>query len=173
MKYTARIIRKRLGFTLIELLVVFSVITIMSSVGFASFVSYSNRQIVVQAVAHLEQTINLARFNASSSVKPASCGIDELSAYRVNFCHTLGVCSSPTADYEMTVVCGGSESIQEARNLPDNVNMQDVSGGSGDCRTLTFRILSGIAEGTPCEIDLAGYNNTVRLSIDDLGHANY
>ena len=148
------------GFTLIELLVVFTLVSIVSGIGFASFVSYSRRQVVVQAAADFKQTIDLARFNALSSVKPAACGVnDELSDFKVVIINDV--------DYEMKVTCG-VEHVQVTKTLPQNVTF-----GSPTCTTLTFNIISGVVTGVPCEIFVNGYNNQITIQIDSNGHVSY
>src|SRR3989304_4061483 len=109
------------GFTLIELLVVFTLASIVSGIGFASFASYSRRQVVIQAAANFKQTVDLARFNALSSVKPTTvCGeTDELSNFKVVIINNV--------DYEMSVTCG-IEHVQVAKTLPQNVTFSNVPG---------------------------------------------
>jgi len=57
------------GFTLIELIVAFSIISIISVVGFASFVTYSRTQAIDNEANQLVSTLNLAKAKAQSQVK--------------------------------------------------------------------------------------------------------
>ena len=161
-----------LGFTLIELLVTFTLISIVSGLGFASFMSYSRRQVVVQSAADLKQTIDLARFSALSQVKPAACGAtDELSGFEVNFCSNA-ICLTSGVDYEMNVICGGIEQVQTTKTLPDNVTFSNVTG-SPTCATLTFNTITSVVTGTPCEIFVNGYDNQIKVLIDPYGYISY
>ncbi len=73
--YSLFIIRKSAGFTFIELIVVFSVIAILSSVGIASFVSYSRTQQLNSSSSELVTLINLAKSRSASQIKPNNIGI--------------------------------------------------------------------------------------------------
>src|SRR3989344_5954196 len=61
------------GFTLIELIVVFSIFSILSALGLASFVTYSRAQAVTTERNNLIQTLNVAKSRAQSQVKPSTC----------------------------------------------------------------------------------------------------
>ncbi|MBI4091697.1 MAG: type II secretion system protein [Candidatus Levybacteria bacterium] len=160
------------GFTLVELLVVFSLVSIVSGIGFASFASYSRRQVVVQAAANFKQTVDLARFNALSQVKPATCGsTDELSSFKVNVCSNA-ICQTSGVDYELNVTCAGLEQVQDTKILPQNITFSDVVG-SPTCANITFNTVSGIIIGVPCEIFVNGYGNQIKIQIDSNGHVSY
>ncbi len=161
-----------LGFTLIELLATFTLISIVSGLGFASFMSYSRRQVVVQAAADLKQIIDLARSNALSRVKPATCNMNEgLSNYKINFCLN-SACQTSQVDYEMSATCAGLEEVQTTRKLPQNVTFSNVSG-SPNCAALTFDVITKAVSGAPCEIFVNGYGNQIKVSADSNGHVNY
>ncbi|HVT01054.1 MAG TPA: prepilin-type N-terminal cleavage/methylation domain-containing protein [Patescibacteria group bacterium] len=161
-----------LGFTLIELLVTFSLISIISGIGFASFASYSRRQTVVQAAADLKQAVDLARFDAVSSVKPSDCSdTDTLSSYQVNFCQN-SVCNTSGVDYEVVAQCGAITKVVESKKLPDNVTFSSV-GGQTVCSTVKFNTLSSIAEGAPCQINVNGFSNQVKVTLDSNGYVSY
>ena len=165
-------VKSKTGFTLIELLVVFTLVSIVSGIGFASFVSYSRRQVVVQAAADFKQTADLARFNAFSQVKPATCGETfELLNFKVNVCPNA-ICQTSGVDYEMNLTCGGLEQVQHTKILPKNITFSEVVG-SPICANLTFYIVSGIVTGAPCEIFVNGYGNQVKIQIDPNGHVSY
>jgi prepilin-type N-terminal cleavage/methylation domain-containing protein len=163
-----------LGFSLIELLVTITLISLLSGVGFVSFVSYSRRQTVNQAALNIKQTIDLARFNALSFVKPPSCESDEqLESYRVNFCALNAICQSgsPEVDYEVVVVCGGGQNVVATAELPGDVSMEDVQGGD-NCRNITFNVLASTNQGVPCQLNVVGFDNQIPLSIDSVGNAS-
>ncbi len=154
------------GFSLIELLVTFTLISIISGIGFASFVSYSRRQVVNQAAGNLKETIDLARFSAVSFVKPKFLSdgtplcsdTDQLSSYKINFCLNNSCPPGADYDYEMVVVCSGNQNIVRTRKLPDNVSATNVNG-SPKCTTITFNVLSNSIQGNPCSIYVEGYGN--------------
>lgn len=58
------------GYTLIELMVVIVILVILSGIGLASLSSYGKRQVVEQAAVNVKTSIDRARFNALSYVKP-------------------------------------------------------------------------------------------------------
>lgn len=161
------------GFSLIELLVVFTIASVISGIGFASFTSYSRRQVVVQAAANFKQTVDLARFNALSQVKPATCSsAKELSNFKVNVCLNAICQMTSGIDYELNLTCEGLEQVQVKKKLPQNVSFSNVVG-SPTCANLTFNTVSGIITGVPCEIFVNGYSNQIKVSIDSSGHASY
>ena len=159
----------RKGFTLIELLVTFTLISIITGIGLASFVSYSQRQVVVQAASDFKQAVDLARFNALSSVKPKACS-GVLSDFKFNVCFNA-TCYNSGVDYEVIVGCGLDLSVL-SKKLPQNVTFSNVVG-SPNCTTLKFTPISGVVTGVPCEIFVNGYGNQIKVSIDLNGHASY
>lgn len=66
-------INREKGFTLIELIVAFSIVSILSVVGIASFVNYSRAQAVDAEAEHVIAGLNLAKAKAQSQVKPEGC----------------------------------------------------------------------------------------------------
>src|SRR5579872_2992923 len=61
------------GFTLIELLIVFSIMTILLSVGVASFVAYSRSQSVDTTMKDFKQALFTARSRALSQLRDTAC----------------------------------------------------------------------------------------------------
>ena len=162
----------RVGFSLIEILVAFSLISVLSTVGFVSFVSYSRRQVVVQAAANVKQAVDLARYNTVSFVKPSVCGgADKLSSYKLNFCFNAS-CQDSNASYEMVVICGSREEVLESKVFPKDVVVTNVPGVS-NCSTIIFNLISGNSQGLPCEMYISGYGNQIKVSIDSIGHVSY
>lgn len=164
------------GFTLIELLVTFSIVAIISGIGFASFVSYSRKQAVLQAAANLKQMVDLARYNAVSVIKPAACAsTDEVAAYTFSFClNGNPSCTIGTnAAYEVHVNCHTSPPLIASGTLPQNVTFS-ISGVTGTpCQDLQFNSVRPSVAGAPCSIFLNGYNNNVKINIDPLGYVSY
>src|SRR3990167_1262351 len=81
-------IKNKKGFTLIELLVAFVVIAVLSTIGIASFVSYSRSQALTQATNDLATTLTVARSRAQAQVKPSTgvCQNSPLLRYDVRLC---------------------------------------------------------------------------------------
>lgn len=160
------------GFTLIEMLVVFSLVSVVSGIGFASFMQYSRRQSVVQAAADFKQTLDLARFNALSSVKPESCGTAELTDFKFKVCMNTGCLNTVNDSYEITVGCG-TEKLILSKKLAQNITLS-YEGSSIPCSELTFSRSTGVTLGTPCEIYVNGYNNPpLKIEVDSNGQASY
>lgn len=166
------------GFTIIELLLVFSLMTLISGVGFAALVTYSRSQEVDQDVARFKTTVEKARSMALSSVKPTidingdpvSC--TTLKSYRVETCRT---CAS--YNYRIIVNCSPNESILEQYKLSNNVSF--VSGSIGGCRKLVFTPInsgvqcqnaSGVPRTMPQTLQLTGNGKTVDITIDIIGN---
>ncbi|HUV72183.1 MAG TPA: prepilin-type N-terminal cleavage/methylation domain-containing protein [Clostridia bacterium] len=68
MNYGRRSIK--FGFTLIEILVVVSVMAILSSVGFASYINFSRSQMVTQAAGKIIEDLRLTQSLAANNQKP-------------------------------------------------------------------------------------------------------
>lgn len=64
--------RSSRGYTIIELLVAFSIMAILSTVGFAGFSNYNQIQQLNQSATNVELLVSLARSNAISVVTTAS-----------------------------------------------------------------------------------------------------
>lgn len=63
------ITKSQRGFTLIELVVVFTTIAILSTIGIASFVSYSRSQELNQTTSDLVQALNTAKSMSAAQLK--------------------------------------------------------------------------------------------------------
>src|SRR5260221_9581049 len=85
---------KERGFTLIELIIVFSVTAILSMIGIASFVAFSQSQNMTNAILDLKTMLLTARSNALSQVKPSVCGVQQLQGFQVNVCCSGGCYSN-------------------------------------------------------------------------------
>ncbi len=155
------------GFTLIELLVTFTLMSIISGIGFAAFANYSRKQTVVQAAQDLRQSVNLSRFNSLASVKPSQCSNYDLSSYKFNFCINSG-CG---VAYEAVADCGSVTKTIISKTLPPNVTLANIPG-ENICQSLKFHTLSSIVEGVPCKIKMSGYGNDVIMSIDSSGYVS-
>lgn len=146
------------GFTLLELIIVFTVIALLSTIGIASFVSYSRNQTLVQAAANLENTLNLAKSQSLSQVKPAVCSGQALNGYQVDL-NTLN------NSYTLSVICLSSHSIQQTF-LPGNITFSSQTTAS----SIFYPIISSGATGGGTKIVLTGYGKTFTITIDDNGN---
>lgn len=112
-----RPIFKQAGFTLIELIIVFSIITILSSVGIASFVSYSRSQSIDTTMKEFKTTLFTARSRALSQLRDSACFSNgftgqgyELQGYQVVACCSFGSlclsqqCNNSSDSYELQAV---------------------------------------------------------------------
>src|SRR5689334_17105374 len=110
---------KQAGFTLIELIVVFSIITILSSVGIAGFVTFSHSQTVDTYMKEFKTTLLTARSRALSQLRDQACfssGFSsqgyELQGYQVVACCSFGTlclnqtCHNSANSYELQAVYG-------------------------------------------------------------------
>ncbi|MCL6096138.1 MAG: prepilin-type N-terminal cleavage/methylation domain-containing protein [Patescibacteria group bacterium] len=148
------------GFTLLELIIVFSVISILSTVGIASFVDYSRAQSLQSAASSLESTLNLAKSRANSQVKPSLCSTETLSGYQVD------VLSDTT--YSLSVVCLGVHAIQTTA-LPDNGKIKfNLGAGQTTATSIFFPIIKGGVRGAG-NIVLTGYNQSKCVNVSSGG----
>lgn len=107
------------GFTLIELLIVFSIMTILSSIGIASFVGYSRSAQVDTNMKEFKSLLYTARSRALSQIRDSACftaGFTgqgyELRGYQVVACCSFGAlcttvpCTNSQDSYELQAVYG-------------------------------------------------------------------
>jgi prepilin-type N-terminal cleavage/methylation domain-containing protein len=154
------------GFSLLEMIVVLSVLTILSTIGIASFSSGSKRATVETATNELISTLQLARSRAISQVKPENlmkCN-GELRGYKVE----INI-SGNRNEYDLAVVCEvppnppTTNSIL-TKTLPNNVTFND-----GTTQTsFFFPILTGSVEGSGV-VSVTGYDITKSISVDTVG----
>lgn len=157
------------GFTLIEILVVFTVTSILASVGFASFVSYSRTQQVSQSANDMKLLINQARFNAISTVKTnrdsqgntISCGNETLLGYSVR---TVG-----GNQLRLSQECANMGS-QTVRTVTAPTNISYTTGTN--CATIRFSSFSANTTSGSCTLKLRGYGITKTITVDALGNAS-
>lgn len=170
------------GFTLIEILVVFSLMSIVAGVGFASFVSYSRSQTLTQSASDIKGTVDKARFNAISSVKPpaqAGCGeTDSLNSYTFNFCVNFNPSCTGSEfvngrSYQIHVTCGSQTPLLVlSKTLPANVSFLSPDSGN-QCQDVVFTSVSSAVAGGNCGIKVGGYGNAVNVSIDAGGYVSF
>ncbi len=149
------------GFTFLELIIVFTVISILSTIGIASFVNYSRAQSLQTAGASLASTLNLAKSSASSQVKPNQCSNEALSGYRVD------ILSDTT--YSLSAVCLGTYLIQTI-TLPDNGNIKfNLASGQTTTTSIFFPVITSGVQGGG-NIVLTAYGQAKTIKIDNEGN---
>ncbi len=147
------------GFTLIELIVAFSVISILATVGVASFVSYSRLQTLQTATYELSTTLGLARSRAYSQVKPSECtGQTSLDGYRV----TLSVSDN---SYVLDAICSGSSHTELAKTLPKDITFDRLQSTS---TSFLFPVIAGGVVGAG-KIVVSGYGQTKTITVNSAG----
>lgn len=140
------------GFTLIELIVVFSILSVLSAVGLASFVTYSRTQAVTNERNNLILTLNVARARAQSQVKPSSCGTQTLRGYEV-FINTAN------NTYVLRAVCSPTVVVISTTTLADNVVFQSAAPS-----TYSFPVLTGGTTSGTIVISGYGINQTINVN---------
>ncbi|HEY4504535.1 MAG TPA: prepilin-type N-terminal cleavage/methylation domain-containing protein [Candidatus Paceibacterota bacterium] len=145
------------GFTLIELIVVLAVAAVISLVGIAAFVLYSQSQSLNATAADIANMFNVAKSRAASGVKPSSCVSQTLSGYKISL-----VTSGDT--YGLYAVCSSGDYGILAGKLRSNIAFDPTSS-----ETFFFPVLTGgfTGEGT---IVLNGFGQTKTITVDSLGN---
>lgn len=154
------------GFTLLELIIVFTVIAILSTVGITSFVSYSRSQSLQSAASDLASTLDSAKSQANSQVKPSQCSADQaLDGYKVVIDDPS---LNPSTKYSLYVVCGQSQLVKTA-TLPDNGKIKFIlDPGQTTTLSVFFPIIKGGVQGAG-NITLTGYNQSRCVNVSSGG----
>ncbi|MGH7245714.1 MAG: pilus assembly FimT family protein [Candidatus Levyibacteriota bacterium] len=161
------------GFTLIELIVVFSIITVLSSIGIASLVSYDRVQEVNAAISDLQTMMQTARSRALSQVRNTCPANTSFSGYEVLICSSCsGLYAScvqcantkiPQDDYELRFMCNGvaTSTALDSKKLPAKVTINDKTTTN---RAFIFRSLTGLTTGGVASISGYGKGKWVTVS---------
>ncbi|HEV2339283.1 MAG TPA: prepilin-type N-terminal cleavage/methylation domain-containing protein [Patescibacteria group bacterium] len=136
------------GFTLIELLIVFSVTAILSSIGIASFLSYSRSQDLRESTYNLQTYLQTARADVLAQVKPAGLCGGPLQSYEVFVCCKGGGSNCPICkssdNIELDISCGGSTHVVMSKSFPSDVIIDNINTTN---RSFVFTPISGIVSG--------------------------
>jgi prepilin-type N-terminal cleavage/methylation domain-containing protein len=156
------------GFTLIELMTSITIMSILSTIGIASFVSYSRIQLLSNATQDVATSLQLAKASAVSQVKPITC-IGTLIGYQV----TTNTVPDPTTGLEsfaIAPVCDTEDNpdlaAQKITFLPKNV----VFGASSSSKVLFHTVTGDVTitpSGTSIVLKYQGANdlNTIQKTI--------
>lgn len=160
------------GFTIIELLVVFSVIAIISTIGVASFVTYSRAQALQQAANDVASTLNLAKNSASSQLKTFNVNGQTIQCPTGSVLEGYGVSINISSNnYHLYLACSGNNNFAAPiNNLPNKVNFASASDPKDPTKTTNvfFRVLTGGVTGTG-NIALVSYGNYKTVVVSSSG----
>lgn len=148
------LIKSEMGFTLIELIVVFTLFTILSGVGVASFVTYSRSQGVDNSMKELKTTLYTARSRSLSQLKDVSCGSNvnlQLLGYEVVLCtvpgrsHPGGIaCNNSSNAYELQIICGKADGSGQIATTVVDKKFIDPNISFDNTSTVTYFFFSAI-----------------------------
>ena len=160
MKKLSSFIKKRFaatqsGFTLIELLVVIGIIGALTSIGIASYSSYTTGQAIQNATADVVNMLNTAKSSSLSQVKNPQCGAQPVTGYQV----TLTV---PGPTYTMSIRCNNTNYTVKSQDLPTGVTF-----GTGSTTTVFFPVQKGTS--SPATITLNGQSKTKVVTVTSTG----
>jgi prepilin-type N-terminal cleavage/methylation domain-containing protein len=136
------------GYSLIELLLVVAVIGILSSLGFSTFISYSQNQSLINATNELYSGISQAKSRTQTQVKPSaeSCLTDTFDGYTVRiYSAPNNNCSSESSScYVITASCGSVEitSSEIRKSVPSNITIDSDSAFRFNVLTGEVRVLN-------------------------------
>lgn len=119
------------GFTFIELIIVISVTALLSTLGLASFLTYSRSQNLQQSTNVLTTYLHTARSEVLAQVKPPAACSGQLKSYQVLVCCKNGGTNCPTCysskNIELDITCGSNPpSVLMSYTFPSDVNVDDT-----------------------------------------------
>jgi len=154
-----QIYRSEKGFTLFEMIIVLSALTILSTIGIASFSSGSKAASVDTALNDIVSTFHLARSRAISQVKPQDSGIcnGALRGYKVDI-------DINNRSYSLVLVCENNINVISTKILPSNITFN----GNTTQTSFFFPVLTGSVEGSG-KVSISGYNKNKTIIVDTVG----
>ena len=138
------------GFTLLELLITISIITLLFTIGIASYQNFNRTQIVNQTVKELKENLRLVQSKALSGEKTSACGANTLIGWQINF--------TDSNTYKIQVLCSAT---------PSDVKTIDLTGDlvkTAGPNTVLFRVLARGVDGSG-EIIIKGFGSTKVASV--------
>ncbi len=175
------------GFTLIELIIVFTIFTLLSGVGIASFVTYSRSQAVTNSTQELKTTLYTARSRSLSQLKDINCGNNpslQLLGYEVVLCtvpghaHPAGVaCNNSSNAYELQIICGKSDgsgqtsgTVLEKKFIDNNITFDSTSTVTYFFfSTITAAVTTDAPGGASPQVVVNGYSLKKSVSVSQTG----
>lgn len=150
------------GFSLLEILVVFSLIALITGVGFVAFNTYSQKSVITSAADDVKLGIEKAKYNALSRVKPPGC-TGELLAYQINFINST--------QYRLTAVCTTQSMVYSTGTLPKGVTFRDQNSCDGIMfDTVTNSISIQGLRTLPCTFEVNAYSSTQSITVTTDGN---
>ncbi len=144
------------GFTLLELLVVIGIIGALTSIGLASYSSYTTGQAIQIASADMMHMLNRAKSSSLSQVKQPQCGANPITGYQVSF-------TVPGPAYTMSVRCNNTTYPVTSKELPTGVTF-----ANGSTTMIFFPVLKGTS--SPATITLNGQTKTKVITVTSTGN---
>lgn len=172
----------KLGFTLIEVLVAFSLIAVISALGFASFSSYSRRQIVYQAAEEFKEAVTIARFNAISNLRESCNTGDTLNNYTVNICvNNNPECSDPPTvpdakGYKVRASCSSGDVTVSWKEFAEGITLETSGFPAGETvcgADIVFGSVETPSTIVPCKIFISGFGYQIEVAIDSQGYVSF
>lgn len=179
------------GFTLIELIIVFSIMVILSSIGFASLVTYSHSQSIDTTMKDFKTTLFTARSRALSQLRDSSCfssGFSgqgyELEGYQVVACCSFGSlclsqqCNDVTNSYELQAVYANSDGTGRTAETCQAKKFSDpnISIDSSSKTTATYFFFASVtgavttnATSGLSQLSITGYGYTKIATVSATG----
>ena len=159
------------GFTFIELMLSIVLISLISTYGITSFTSYNKSQTLIETTKGIGSVLQVVKSRAATQVKPATCGTRPLEGYRVVLCGITGASCFSSGNYELQVVCGGSNFLvpmQDAstQRFPGDIRYNTTSTTASN---IYYKVLTGGVErnGT---IVLTNGSRTSQIQVDTFGN---
>jgi len=156
--------KSALGFTLIELLVTISLIGILFTVGIASYIDFSRRQVVFQAARQIVQDLRLAQSLAANNQKPEDCD-GTLDGYTFRI---------PDTTYKIEANCFGQVPIKTKEDsIPIDLTLSGFT-------QVKFKVLRQTLECVPplippatsCELTVSGFGKSKKVIVGSGGAIN-
>lgn len=179
------------GFTLIELLIVFSIMTILSAIGVASYVTYSHSTQVDTNMKEFKSLLYTARSRALSQLRDSTCfstGFTgtgyQLQGYQVVACCSFSSiclqmkCSSSLDNYELQAVYALSDGTGVTQQTCSGKKFTDpnLAYDSSSRTTATYFFFSAISgavttnAGTKLpQLGITGYGITKLATVSATG----
>lgn len=162
------------GFTIIEIIVVMAAMTVISSMGFAAFYTYSRSQAVEQTAQDVKVQIEKAKFSALSQVKPNQ------QANPNSYCSDASVLTGYrfsvfAQSYTIAAFCSLVQQNIETYDLPGNLSFSQGAGcvisfgtQNNDVREISTNKCGG--SGNVANIQISGFAFTKTIRVDNGGN---